>query len=115
MILVNQEHELSKRVMRILHISKYYYPFFGGVENICKYLVNNMKQDNDIAVVCFNEDRDDRVDMVDGVKVYRAGVKLTIARQALSLSYFTMLRKALKELKPDVIHFHWANHIHLCW
>lgn len=95
--------------MRILHISKYYYPYIGGVENICKYLVDNMKQDNEIAVVCFNEKKDDRIDIVDGVKVYRVGAKLTIARQALSLSYFTVLKRALREFKPDIIHFHWAN------
>lgn len=95
--------------MRILHISKYYYPYIGGVENICKYLVDNMKQDNEIAVVCFNEKKDDRVDIVDGVKVYRVGAKLTIASQALSLSYFTVLKRALREFKPDVVHFHWAN------
>ena len=28
--------------MRILHVSKYYYPYVGGVENICKYLVEGM-------------------------------------------------------------------------
>ena len=95
--------------MRILHISKYYYPYIGGVENICKYLVDNMKHDNDIAVVCFNEKKDDRIDIVDGVKVYRVGAKMTIARQALSLSYFTVLKKAIREFKPDIIHFHWAN------
>lgn len=95
--------------MRILHISKYYYPYIGGVENICKYLVDNMKQSNDIAVVCFNDQKDDRIDTVDGVKVYRVGAKLTIARQALSLSYFSVLRRAIREFKPDVIHFHWAN------
>lgn len=95
--------------MRILHISKYYYPYIGGVENICKYLVDNMKHDNDIAVVCFNEQKDDRIDIVDGVKIYRVGAKLTIARQALSLSYFSVLRRAIKEFRPDVIHFHWAN------
>lgn len=95
--------------MRILHISKYYYPYIGGVENICKYLVDNMKQNNDIAVVCFNGQKYDRIDIVDGVKVYRVGAKLTIARQALSLSYFIVLKRAIKEFKPDVIHFHWAN------
>lgn len=95
--------------MRILHISKYYYPYIGGVENICKYLVDNMKHDNDIAVVCFNEQKDDRIDIVDGVKIYRVGAKLTIARQALSFSYFSVLRRAIKEFRPDVIHFHWAN------
>lgn len=94
--------------MRILHISKYYYPYIGGVENTCKYLVENMPE-NQFAVVCFNEQKDDRIDMVNGVKVYRVGAKLTIARQALSLSYFTVLKRAIREFKPDVIHFHWAN------
>lgn len=94
--------------MRILHISKYYYPYIGGVENTCKYLVENMRE-NQFAVVCFNEQKDDRIDMVNGVKVYRVGARLTIARQALSLSYFTMLKRAIREFKPDVIHFHWAN------
>lgn len=71
MILVNQEYELSKRVMRILHISKYYYPFFGGVENICRYLVENMPQ-YDIAVVCFSTGHKDVIEDVHGIKVYRA-------------------------------------------
>ena len=94
--------------MKILHISKYYYPFRGGVENICKYLVDNVKG-HQCAVVCFNDKQRDAVDEVDGVKVYRVGAWVTIARQDLSLSYFTMLRKAIKEFKPDVIQFHWAN------
>ena len=94
--------------MRILHISKYYYPYKGGVENICKYLVDNTKG-HQCAVVCFNDKRRDEIDEVDGVKVYRVGSWVTIARQALSLSYFTILRKAMKEFKPDVIQFHWAN------
>lgn len=94
--------------MRILHISKYYYPYIGGVENICKYIVDNTPTD-EVAVVCFNEKRHDSEDVVDGVKVYRVGAWVTVARQALSLSYFTTLRKAIKEFQPDVIQFHWAN------
>ena len=94
--------------MRILHISKYYYPYMGGVENICKYVVD-ATTGHEVAVVCFNEGRNDCVDKVDGVKVYRVGAWVTVVRQALSLSYFTVLRKAIKEFQPDVIHFHWAN------
>lgn len=94
--------------MRILHISKYYYPYIGGVENICKYIVDGSR-DHQCVVVSFNDKRRDIVDEVDGVKVYRVGAWVTIARQALSLSYFTMLRKAIKEFEPDVIQFHWAN------
>ena len=94
--------------MRILHISKYYYPYIGGVENICKYLVEAMPQ-HKTAVVCFNEGSKDVVEDVNGIKVYRVGTWINIARQALSLSYFTMLKRAIKEFRPDIIHFHWAN------
>lgn len=94
--------------MRILHVSKYYYPYIGGVENICKYLVEGMPQ-HEMAVVCFNDKCKDTVDEVNGVKVYRVATWINVARQALSLSYFTMLHKAIKEFKPDVIQFHWAN------
>lgn len=94
--------------MRILHISKYYYPYIGGVENICKYIVDN-SSDYEVAVLCFNDGRKDRIDEVDGVKVYRVGSWLNIAKQALSPTYFRMMRRALREFKPDVIQFHWAN------
>lgn len=94
--------------MRILHVSKYYFPYMGGVENICKYLVEGMPQ-HEMAVVCFNDKRKDVVDEVNGVNVYRVATWINVARQALSLSYFTVLRRAIKEFKPDVIQFHWAN------
>lgn len=94
--------------MRILHISKYYYPYLGGVENICKYLVDNMPG-YQMAVLCFNERRKDQIDEVDDIKVYRVGTWINVARQALSPTYFTMLRRVLREFKPDIIHFHWAN------
>lgn len=94
--------------MRILHISKYYYPYIGGVENVCKYLVEGMPND-EVAVVCFDEASKDKVDKVNGHTVYRVGSWINIARQALSPTYFSVLRKAIKEFSPDIIHFHWAN------
>lgn len=94
--------------MRILHISKYYFPYIGGVENICKYLVEGMPQ-HEMAVVCFNDKCKDVIDEVNGVKIYRVATWINVARQALSLSYFTVLHRAIKEFKPDVIQFHWAN------
>ena len=94
--------------MKILHVSKYYYPYIGGVENICKYLVEGMSQ-HQMAVVCFNEKRKDVVEDVNSVKVYRVATWINISRQALSLSYFTMLHKAIKEFEPDIIQIHWAN------
>lgn len=94
--------------MRILHISKYYYPYIGGVENICKYIVEGMPR-HATAVVCFSEGRENRVDEVNGVMVYRVGTWINISRQALSLAYFPVLRRAIRDFRPDVIQFHWAN------
>ena len=94
--------------MRILHISKYYYPYVGGVENVCKYIADN-SVGHDVVVVCFNEGHLNNEGEVDGIKVYRVGALVTIARQAISLSYFAVLRKVIRNFKPDVIHFHWAN------
>lgn len=94
--------------MKILHISKYYAPYLGGVENICKYIVDNTTG-HQVAVLCFNEGRKNQIDIVDGITVYRVGSWINIARQALSLSYFTMLWRVIREFHPDVIQFHWAN------
>ena len=94
--------------MRVLHISKYYFPYLGGVESICKYLVERMPQ-HITSVVCFNSQRKNAVDEVNGHRVYRVGILLNIARQALSLSYRNGLQWAILAEKPDVIQFHWAN------
>nr|QIM10127.1 glycosyl transferase [uncultured Prevotella sp.] len=94
--------------MRILHISKYYFPYMGGVENICKYLVERMPW-HTTSVVCFNDGKENAVDDVNGHRVYRAGAFVSIARQALSLSYKNGLQWAMLAEKPEVIQFHWAN------
>lgn len=94
--------------MRVLHISKYYYPYIGGVENICQYLVEGMPEVQS-SVVCFNDGPNDCIDSVNGHTVYRIGASLTIARQALSLHYGRVLERAIREQQPDIIHFHWAN------
>jgi len=44
--------------MRILHISKYYYPYRGGVETVCQDLAESSKRQGDeVAVICFNDGR----------------------------------------------------------
>jgi glycosyltransferase involved in cell wall biosynthesis len=80
----------------------------GGVENICKYLVEAQPPEN-VAVVCFDEGKHDRVDVVNGVTVWRVGTQMYVARQALSLSYYKVLKNAIKTFKPNIIQFHWAN------
>ena len=40
---------------RILHISKYYYPFSGGTEQIARDCVNALKDEYEQKVIAFNE------------------------------------------------------------
>jgi len=96
--------------MRILHISKYYYPYRGGVETVCQDLAESSKRKGDeVAVICFNDGRKSKTDDVNGITIYRVGALITVARQALSLSYYHKMKKVISDFKPDIIHFHWAN------
>jgi len=94
--------------MNILHISKYYYPFLGGVENICKYLVEQMPQ-HETSVVCFGEKRKNTKDSINGHDVYRVGELFSISRQSISPWYYFVLKRAIREQQPDIIQYHWAN------
>lgn len=75
---------------------------------MCKYLVEGVAH-AETAIVCFGEGFHDSVDVVNGHKVWRVGTWLAVARQALSPMYAVVLRRAIREFRPDVIQFHWAN------
>lgn len=106
--------------VRILHISKYYYPFLGGTEQVARDMVKALigtgaKQ----KVVCFNEDasnellickhNETRLDIVDDVEVYRCGYFAKIASQSISISYERVLKEIMNKFKPNVIILHYPN------
>lgn len=95
---------------KILHISKYYYPFMGGMEQIARDCVNSLKDDDVIQkVICFNHLKGDCEDYVDEVNVIRCGTQAKIASQSLSVSYCNRLKKTIKEFEPNYIVFHYPN------
>lgn len=97
---------------RVLHISKYYYPFVGGVEQTAKDCVNSLRNENvEQKVICFNHipHSKDQIDKVEGIEVIRCGQQLIVASQALSATYGALLKKTIRVFKPDVIIFHYPN------
>lgn len=97
---------------KILHISKFYEPHKGGIEDVCRTVVNIIsqhKQEYEQAILCFNDDNTNSEDMVDDVTVHRAAVLAEIASQPISISYYSKLKRLLKEFRPDYIHFHAPN------
>lgn len=94
---------------RILHISKYYYPFRGGTEQIAQDCVNAFREDCEQKVICFNHEADDVNDVVDDIEIIRCGCFAKIFSQSLSFSYRRRLKDVMNSFKPDVVIFHYPN------
>ena len=94
---------------KILHISKYYYPFSGGTEQIARDCVLALKRGYSQKVIAFNDGKEDKVDIVDGVEVIKCGCFTKIAAQSLSTSYGKQLHRVMKEFDPDIVVFHYPN------
>lgn len=96
--------------MKILHIPNYYYPHIGGIEQTARDCVRASAGENvERRVLCFNHDKGNITDEVDGVPVVRAGCFAKISSQSLSLSYKKLLKREFKEFAPDVVVFHYPN------
>lgn len=95
--------------MKILHISKYYAPFVGGVEQVARDAVNALKDVANQKIICFNHEAGNSIDEIDGVEVIRCHCELMVCSQSLSTSYKSRMRKLIEEFKPDSIIFHYPN------
>lgn len=94
---------------KILHVSKYYYPFSGGTEQIARDCVTSLKGSYEQKVIAFNTGKDDVRDTVDGIEVIRCGCFMKVASQSLSLSYKKTLHDTISSFSPDIIIFHYPN------
>ena len=94
---------------KVLQISNYYTPHIGGIEQTCQYLSEGLKDEYEVKVICFSEDKETKVQETNGIQIIKPGVFLSVARQDLSFSYWGHLYKVIKTWKPDVIHFHYPN------
>ena len=94
---------------RILHISKYYYPFSGGTEQIARDAVLALRGEYEQKVIAFNDGKEDTVEVIDQVEVYKGGCFAKISAQSLSMSYKKNLHKIMVEFNPDLIIFHYPN------
>ncbi|MCR4619753.1 MAG: glycosyltransferase [Paludibacteraceae bacterium] len=96
---------------RILHISNFYSPHVGGIEDTCRTMVSIVKRNNVglQKVICFSGSRSSYVGEVDGVTVQYVGGSIQVASQWISFRYFFALRKIIRQFQPDIIHFHSPN------
>lgn len=95
---------------RILHISKYYFPYHGGLEDIARSIVMEMRGRYEQRVLCFNHTHTGTIRSTeDGVEIVRVNAPLTISSQPVSFSYLQVLRQEIRSFRPDIIHVHFPN------
>ena len=94
---------------KVLHISKYYFPFVGGTEQVARDFVNALKDNSEQKVICFNHEKGNKVDRVDDVEIIRVGCFAKIASQSIGFSYGRQLKKIINEFNPNIIVFHYPN------
>lgn len=94
---------------KILHISKYYYPFSGGTEQIARDCVLALKGKYQQKIIAFNDCKNDANDYVDDIEVIRCGCFAKVASQSLSSSYSKRLHDVIETFCPDIIVFHYPN------
>ena len=99
--------------MKILHISKYYPPYSGGIEDVCYNLVKSLSEEEQ-KVICFNDVNSDNISCDGKVEIIRIGSIGELASQPISFSYYHKLKVLLKTYVPDIIHLHLPNPL-LCF
>ncbi len=95
--------------MRILHISKYYYPFIGGIEQTAKDIVESLTDNNIQKVLCFNHKKGNCVEKINNIEVTRLSCQAKISSQSISIFYGKRLRQLIKEFRPELVIFHYPN------
>lgn len=94
---------------KILHVSKFYPPYRGGIEDVCHSIVDSVDGFNH-KVICFNDGRANLVSLDDnGVEIVRAGTFSKWLSQPVSFGFLLLLRRLMKTYRPDIVHLHVPN------
>lgn len=94
---------------RVLHISKYYYPFIGGVEQVARDTVRALQGKFEQKILCFAHDNNKDINVVDDVEVIRCKCQCKIFSQSISFEMARKFKELVKIFKPDYIIFHYPN------
>jgi glycosyltransferase involved in cell wall biosynthesis len=94
---------------RILQIDNYMYPHIGGIEQVTRDILNALKDEYEMKVICFNHEKGTITDQVDGIDVTRVNCQAKIQSQSIALGYGKALKKLMKSYNPEIVIFHYPN------
>lgn len=95
----------------ILHIGKYYPPFFGGIENFMAELMRIQADSNSIYALVHNHKKSlcIKSEYMEEGKIFRSGLWGRFAFTPICPLFGRDLNKVINEITPDVIHIHMPN------
>src|ERR1700731_1462808 len=91
--------------LKVLHVGKFYPPHMGGIETHLQALCGTLTDHVDLQVVVSSDDRRTIDQVVDGVRVVRAGTVFTAFSTAISPAIVSRIRSAY----ADLVHLHLPN------
>lgn len=83
---------------KILIVGKYYYPFFGGIEENTRLVAEYASRFHDVTVLAFNHIQGDTEERIGGVTVRRRDVQFRLKSQPISLKLFSGIDLAAFDL-----------------
>jgi glycosyltransferase involved in cell wall biosynthesis len=97
--------------VNILQLSKYYFPYSGGIESVVRELVIGLKTQKNlnISVAASNDKKVREEDVIDQVEITRIPEHLNLFSQPISFTLVYDLRTLIKD--KAIIHLHTPNPI----
>jgi len=95
----------NHRMLRVLHVGKFYPPHMGGIETHLQTLCGALLGSADVRVVVSNETRGTVEEIVDSVPVARVGTLATAFSTSISPGIITRIRRSA----ADLVHIHLPN------
>ena len=98
--------------MKILHLSKFYPPEPGGIENFVFDLANaQVRQGHDVTVLCHQADTSAPTlpETIHGARIIRIKTFGQLAYAPVTPAFLFHLHRTIRRFQPDVIHAHLPN------
>jgi len=90
--------------MKVLQVSKLYFPYIGGVEKVVKDIAEGMQHNVYMEVLSCMEKGKRKIQVINGIRVIKASSLGIIWGMPISFTFPFIL--AWKSRKFDIIHFH---------
>lgn len=96
-----------------MHIGKYYFPFYGGVEKVTQDIVESSAYQKKVTPFVLTHHHETSkgtvTENINNVMVKKVSIKGRLAYAPIAPSFLKELNVAIAEFSPDIIHIHMPN------